>query len=476
MARVYLEKYRKKRDFERTREPRGGQARPKKLTRVEPGLGFVVQKHDARHLHYDFRLELDGALLSWAVPRGPSLDPAVKRLAMEVEPHPLEYADFEGTIPKGEYGGGTVMVWDRGTWQPEGDPRQALAKGHLTFSLFGRRLRGAWHLVRTKRPPEGERSGREGKGWLLFKSRDAEARQGDTLLDEETTSALTGRSLGQIQRGEPRVTQPSAKPASLPETLSPELATLVDVAPAGDGWVHEINLDGYRILARLEHGNVQLLTRNGQDWTDRLRWLADALQKLKVKTAFIDGELVALDEKGISNFQRLQNALSGPGDDSLVYYAFDVVHFVKTTGGKGLHVCIPIAPDLDWEQAKDFTERLAAAMTQSAPELYVATVSKAKRKGKIFIDYLRNGRGATFIAPYSTRARENAPLAVPLEWDELSPRLPPDHFTLRNVAKRLTRLRVDPFERLAQLKQRLRPESVDTPISPKTSPRKGKRP
>src|SRR5688572_12164886 len=203
-----LEKYRKKRDFGRTQEPRGTRARAKKVARPAPGLGFVVQKHDARNLHYDFRLELDGALLSWAVPKGPSLDPAVKRLAMEVEPHPLEYADFEGTIPKGEYGGGTVMVWDRGTWKPEGDPRQALAKGHLAFSLFGRRLRGAWHLVRTKRAPEGERAGHEGKGWLLFKSRDAEARQGDTLLDEETTSALTGRSLGQIQRGEPGVTQP----------------------------------------------------------------------------------------------------------------------------------------------------------------------------------------------------------------------------------------------------------------------------
>ncbi len=723
-----LTKYRKKRDFERTQEPRGTRARAKKVAEPAPAFGFVVQKHDAR-------------------------------------------------------------------------------------------------------------ASSEGKGWHLFKSRDAEARQRDTLLDEETTSALTERSLGQIQRGDPEVTQPFAKPATLPKTLSPELATLVDVAPAGDAWVHEIKLDGYRILARLEHGEVQLLTRNGHDWTDRLRWLAKALQKLKVQTAFIDGELVALDERGISNFQQLQNALSGQGHDSLVYYAFDLMHldgqelaplplverkarlrqllerdaddvgqtlrlsahivgsgpdffdsacklglegtiakradspyrggrgrdwlkikctrrqefaivgftepagsrshlgalllgvaeqgelryagrvgtgfseaslrelqaklaplsttksalvnpprgadargvhwvepvlvaevgfsemtgegmlrhprfyglredkqgheakldkptrveagptrgypltnpdkvlypeqgitkrelleyyglvaermlphvrnrpltlvrcpdghhkscffqkhpgagappglrsidirekdgkapysviddaeglfglvqlgaleihtwgsraddfehpdilvfdldpdpavdyqqviaaalslrkifeqakletFVKTTGGKGLHVCVPIAPELDWEQAKDFTGRLASAMAQSAPQLYVATASKAKRKGKIFVDYLRNGRGATFIAPYSTRARENAPLAIPLEWDELSPRLPPNHFTLRNVAKRLTRLRADPFARLAQLEQRLRPESVDTPPPPKTSPRKGK--
>src|SRR5690349_7777737 len=162
------------RDFAKTREPRGGAG--KRLPRAAAALSFVVQKHDARNLHFDFRLELDGALLSWAVPKGPSLDPSVKRLAMEVEPHPLEYGEFEGTIPKGEYGGGTVMVWDRGTWTPEGDPRQALSKGHLAFSLHGRKLRGAWHLVRTKRAADGARAGQEGKGWLLFKSRDAEAR------------------------------------------------------------------------------------------------------------------------------------------------------------------------------------------------------------------------------------------------------------------------------------------------------------
>src|SRR3954469_8392321 len=167
-----LAKYRKMRDFEHTREPPGESGR-RKVLKPAAGLSFVVQKHDARNLHYDFRLELDGVLLSWAVPKGPSLDPQVKRLAMEVEPHPLEYGGFEGTIPKGEYGGGTVMVWDRGTWTPEGDARLALAKGHLSFSLQGEKLKGAWHLVRTRRAADGVGSGaKQGKAWLLFKSRD----------------------------------------------------------------------------------------------------------------------------------------------------------------------------------------------------------------------------------------------------------------------------------------------------------------
>jgi len=287
-----LAKYRQMRDFKRTREPHGsGDKRGKKLARKTAGLSFVVQKHDARNLHYDFRLELDGVLLSWAVPKGPSLDPSVKRLAMEVEPHPLEYGGFEGTIPKDEYGGGTVMVWDRGTWTPEGDVHEALAKGHLSFSLDGQKLKGAWHLVRTQRLADDQHGNKQGKGWLLFKSRDGAARAQDTLLDDEPNSALSGRDLTQIARAEgehdpapdsgkrkgkakitaktkpKKVTKRGA--AKLPATVSPELATLVDSAPTGDDWVHEIKLDGYRILARVEHGTVTLLTRNGKDWTER---------------------------------------------------------------------------------------------------------------------------------------------------------------------------------------------------------------
>jgi bifunctional non-homologous end joining protein LigD len=838
-----LAKYRQMRDFSRTQEPRGDGKKPPK---AEQALSFVVQKHAARNLHYDFRLELSGVLLSWAVPKGPSLDPSVKRLAMEVEPHPLEYGGFEGTIPKGEYGGGTVMVWDRGTWCCDGDPHRALAKGHLSFSMFGEKLKGAWHLVRTGRVADDHHGNKTGKAWLLFKSRDAHARDDDSLLNEEPNSALTGRNLEQIARAEGESgggggeepapeSRPRRKPArkaakkarvALPSKIAPELATLVDAAPEGNDWVHEIKLDGYRVLARIEHGEVALLTRNGKDWTERMPTLRAALEKLDVETAIIDGELVALNAQGISQFQTLQASLNAESDAALVYYAFDLLHldgddttslpllerksrlceliarsekavkgvvrysahvvgggptffanarkaglegtiakragssyrggrgrdwlkiksgqdqefaivgytepsgsrahfgalllaskrdgkltyagrvgtgfsaaslaelhrklarlerkapalaqpptgadargvtwvepklvaeiaftemtsdgllrhptfkglrddkpardvqldrpeqleakpatapapvakstyvitnpdkvlypeqgitkqelldyyslvadrmlphvanrpltlvrcpngqgkpcffqkhpgrgtppglrsipirekegkaaysviddatglfglvqlgaleihtwgsraddfehpdilvfdldpdasldyaavipgahairevfehaglqtFVKTTGGKGLHVCVPIVAHLGWDEVKAFTGHVAQALAERSPQLYVATQSKARRVGKIFIDYLRNGRGATFIAPYSTRARENAPLAVPLEWDELSPKLPPNHFTLRNVRRRLEQLKVDPFARMLQLQQRL---------------------
>src|SRR5690349_1453616 len=207
------------RDFAKTREPRGGAG--KRLPRAAAALSFVVQKHDARNLHFDFRLELDGVLLSWAVPKGPSLDPSVKRLAMEVEPHPLEYGGFEGTIPKGEYGGGTVMVWDRGSWEPQGDAAAGYAKGHLVFTLHGDKLHGDWHLVRTARGSgRGNGSSKEGKGWLLFKSRDEFAQPGEeTLVEAEPNSVLSGRTLQEIEQGakakvaDKRTQTSAAKPA-----------------------------------------------------------------------------------------------------------------------------------------------------------------------------------------------------------------------------------------------------------------------
>ncbi len=798
-----LAKYRSMRDFSRTEEPRGKGSRPKRLAVAkEAGLSFVIQKHAARRLHYDFRLELNGELLSWAVPKGPSENPAEKRLAVEVEPHPLEYGKFEGTIPKGEYGAGTVEIWDRGTWKPEGDARLALRKGHLKFSLAGERLRGTWHLVRTRGTGKG---GGDEKSWLLFKSPHDVA--------EPAPPARKPRAVAKASRD------------PLPDVVEPELATLVDEAPDGDDWVHEIKLDGYRLLVRIDGGEVTLLTRSGKDWTDKFPTLRAACEELALDSGIIDGELVALDDKGVSQFQALQGALSDGSDASLVYYAFDLLHdgqdlrekpllerksrlrellerhaaslegrirfsahvvgqgpaffenagklglegtiakrgsapyrggrgrdwlkiktskrqelvivgytspagsrqhlgalllgvhegkqlryagkvgtgfsaatlrdlhqrlkplaaeeppvvnpprgadgrgahwvepklvaevvftevtsdgmlrhprfialredkparevklelpaptgpgvkqtaktypitnptkvlypedgitkrelldyyalvadrmlphvgnrpltlvrcpngydkqrffqkhpsaakvdglrsiairekegkapysvldderglfalvqlaaleihtwgsraddfehadtlvfdldpdeqvdykavidaartvrhifesaklesFVKTTGGKGLHVCVPIAPKLEWDAVKDFTGRVAEAMAKSSPELYVATQSKAKRRGKTFIDYLRNGRGATFIAPYSTRAREGAPIAVPLEWDELSTKLPPNHFTVRNIEQRLAKLASDPFARLATLPQALEPQGV----------------
>ncbi|HSU39149.1 MAG TPA: DNA ligase D [Polyangiaceae bacterium] len=825
-----LAKYRKMRDFSRTAEPRGEPAKGRKpATRKAPKqLSFVIQRHEARRLHYDFRLELGGVLLSWAVPKGPSLNPADKRLAVETEPHPLEYGKFEGTIPKGEYGAGNVTIWDHGTWEPEGDAARDFERGRLTFKLHGEKLNGSWHLVRTRTRD----SAKDEKNWLLMKSRDEFADAGD--------GAPRGGS-GRKDDGEPKSAprqRASAAPARRRKTsttiehVEPELATLVSAAPEGDAWVHELKFDGYRLLARVAGGDVGLFTRHGHDWSERMPALVRALSRIEVD-AWLDGEVVVLDERGVSNFQRLQNSLSEGQAGPLVFYVFDLleldgtdyrneplterkrvlaelwkrlppdvkrtlrlsdhvvgkgpeffeqacklgvegivskradapyrsgrgrdwlkvkclkrqefaivgytepsgsrshlgalliavngphgfryagrvgtgftaaslaelhralaplardkppdlenaprgadargVHwvepklaaevaftemtedgvlrhpsfqglredksaaeareerpadvsearpaprgaraprraktndyplsnpdkilypeqgitkrelldyyalvaermlphvkdrpltlvrcpngydkpcffqkhpgegvpakvrsvpieekggatqysviddveglfglvqlgaleihtwgshaddaehpdivvfdldpdpdvdfgevcraaqelrrvfeaakletFVKTAGGKGLHVCLPIAPELTWREAKDFTQRIAEEFVRRSPDKFVATVSKSKRRGKIFIDYLRNGRGATFVAPYSTRARKNAPIATPLEWDELGPKLKPDGFTLRNIAQRLAKQRHDPFERMAQTTQSLR--------------------
>jgi bifunctional non-homologous end joining protein LigD len=850
--RAALTKYRKMRDFSRTAEPRGGAgaARAPKQKRA-PELTFVVQRHDARRLHYDFRLELDGVLLSWAVPKGPSLDPHDKRLAVETEPHPLEYAEFEGTIAKGEYGAGTVEIWDHGSWKPEGDPRKDYERGRLSFELFGEKLHGAFHLVRTNGMGGSRKEADAKKNWLLMKANDEFAREGDGAVDAVPAASKT-RAAKPSRARSPKNTPKRAKAAALePAMLEPELATLVSEAPEGDEWVHELKFDGYRLVAVLEQGNVRLLTRHGNDWTERMPALARALGRL-MRDAVLDGEVVVLDEHGVSNFQRLQNSLSAGSSAELVYYAFDLlfldgedrrslplverkralaelwksvpasaravlrtsdhvvgqgaaffrtacdlgaegivskrggapyragrgrdwlkvkclkrqefvivgftepggsrshfgalllavrgergfvyagrvgtgfteaslgelrraleplgtkrelelenaprgahargVHwvepklvaevaftgftedgllrhptfqglrddkrpdevraereedapaparkstattrqsatparqsattarqsaaapalrpaaapeypltradkvlypeqgitkrelldyyalvaermlphvagrpltlvrcpngyakpcffqkhpgkgtpdevrsvplaekngtepysvvddaaglyglvqlgaleihtwgshaadpehpdlvvfdldpdpsvefgrvcdsarelralfasarlesFVKTTGGKGLHVCLPIAPELSWQEVSDFSRRIAEAMVRQAPDRYVATASKAKRRGKIFIDFLRNTRGATFVAPYSTRARTGAPIAVPLAWEELDAELEPTRFTLRTVRPRLEL--PDPFARMPALRQSLR--------------------
>ncbi len=848
-----LAKYRKMRDFAKTSEPSGARGKKKRKS----GFSYVIQKHDASHLHYDFRLELNGVLLSWAVPKGPSLDPSVKRLAMQTEDHPLDYGGFEGTIPEGAYGGGTVMVWDRGTWEPEGDPEQGYAKGHLAFRLHGEKLTGGWHLVRTRSRDQ------KGNPWLLFKARDEAARSGDTsLLEKQSKSVLSGRDLKAIaarkkapaktksvavrkQAATPRArkqtkaptarkpgkkrTIAGAKPGPMPRQIEPELATLVTDTPPGDSFLHEVKFDGYRVIACVERGEARLLTRRGEDWTHRMPSLASALEQLKVESAILDGEFVALDAKGSSDFQLLQNSFSGKSSAPLAYYAFDLLYldgldlrplpllarkeqlkalldelpkgeqvlrysehtvgngaqffeaaaklglegvvskradssyrsgrgkdwqkskglarqefvivgftepgggrshlgalllgthragkvqysgrvgtgfserslkelrsalapleithpkldnvpkgaevrgvhwvkpklvaevaytgithdgllrhptfkglrqdkparevvleqprsvasrankkparagaapstgtaelshpdrvlypeleltkrelaeyydlvadvmlphvlqrpltllrcpegrskqcffqkhpsdslaegltrvkvpssdgqdeyaaledarglralvqmsalevhiwgaltsdadhpdrlvfdldpdagldfeavvaaahatrglldelglksWVKTTGGKGLHVTVPITPRADWDEAKAFCRAVAEELTRRDPERYVATMSKAKRRGKIFIDYLRNGRGATFIAPYSPRAREGAGIAMPIEWDELTPKLKPEIFSIRSAQKYLAKRKADPFASLLKARQKL---------------------
>ncbi len=321
-----LTTYRKKRRFTATPEPRGQVGKRAARGRV---LQFVIQKHDATRLHYDFRLELDGVMKSWAVPKGPSLDPAVKRMAVHVEDHPLEYNKFEGVIPKGEYGGGPVLLWDRGTWIPEEDPRQGYRDGTLKFRLEGKKLHGSWVLVRTR--------GLQGKKeqWLLIKQRDEAARPGAAtdVVTALPRSVASGRTIEEIGTSFHRKTRPGAaepKPsegrrAPLPRFVAPELATLVDAAPQGEGWLHEIKYDGYRALCRIAAGKAHIYTRRGNDWTSTFAPIARAAASLPVHDAWLDGEIVVLRPDGLSSFGALQEALSGArGAGEMVYYLFDL--------------------------------------------------------------------------------------------------------------------------------------------------------
>lgn len=336
-----LEDYQRMRDFAATPEP-AGKARPK--SRKSQALQYCIQKHDATRLHYDFRLELDGTLKSWAIPKGPSLDPGVRRLAVHVEDHPLEYATFEGNIPEGHYGAGDVIVWDRGVWTPQGDPHEGYRKGKLKFSLEGEKLAGSWNLVRTQMDGKKEQ-------WFLIKSRDEAAREESEydIVTAEPDSVLSDRTLVPRKRGaKARVAEtppapvkaPAKKrtparrkakvvalegavPAELPEHFKPQLATLVDTVPGGD-WRYEIKFDGYRMLARIDSGEVRLFTRNGHDWTAKMPQQAAALAGLGLESGWLDGEVVVPNEEGTPDFQALQNAFEAGRSGSILYYLFDM--------------------------------------------------------------------------------------------------------------------------------------------------------
>jgi len=301
--------YKKKRDFTKSPEPSDD-------SKTETGsLIFVVQKHKARNLHYDFRLELEGVLKSWAVPKGPSLDPKQKRLAVQVEDHPLEYAGFEGEIPPGQYGAGEVMIWDRGTWEPVEDPVKGMEKGHLKFLLRGKKLQGVWALVQMHFKDEKKEQ------WLLIKDRDEYARP------EEEFNVLEALP-GSVSNDEENITIPEgAKEGVMPRSLAPELATLVDRVPASGGWNYEIKFDGYRILARIEKDDVRLFTRNGKDWTDKLRGLVSEIKELKITSGWLDGEVVMLGKDGMPDFGDLQNAFEQGSTGDIIYYIFDVPYY-----------------------------------------------------------------------------------------------------------------------------------------------------
>lgn len=820
-----LETYHKRRDFKKTSEPKGEILKPKN-SRL-----FVVQKHAASHLHYDFRLELNGVLKSWAVPKGPCLDPNVKRLAMQVEDHPIQYANFEGIIPKGEYGGGSVIVWDNGTWQSEDpNPQAALHNGNLTFSLKGKKLKGSWKLIRDKKEP---------RRWLLFKLKDKHVRNIEEydVTIKKPKSILSNKTVEQVGEAPQKIwtrkhgaqnAAPSLQIGHLnlsigkmPELISPELATLVDEPPAGKEWLHEIKFDGYRLIIIKKKNKTKIFTRNQNDWTDRFTSIATAVNALPIENLILDGEVVVLDADQKPNFQLLQHSLKENKKTKFVYYAFDIIFydkynltnlsllerknilstllktsadkqlnysdhvigsgnevfkkscelglegivskniystysqkrtkdwlkikcikrqefviggftppqgkrkyfgslllgtynkkrellyngnvgtgftetsleniyaqlkkiqsskmpfsqrppqssaaiwvkpelvcevefsewtndnhirhpsfkglrtdkpssqilqekelpvkksgtkkltratnktvitnpdkvlypelkitkadlveyynfieswmlpyvknrpltlvrcpeiykkcfyqkhlneqlpnhlfgvpiiekngsqeeyiylkninglialvqlgvleihpwgssiktvdspdiivfdldpaedvlwkevvsaaklikkylaelkltsFVKSTGGKGLHIVLPIQPKLDWDTIKDFTHSLADFIVQQDPEKYVSTISKKARKGKIFIDYLRNQKGATAIAPYSTRARENATIATPLHWDELTNNIKDATFNIKTIYKRIDNLKKDPWDQFLKIKQKL---------------------
>jgi bifunctional non-homologous end joining protein LigD len=507
-----LAAYRAKRDFTKTSEPAGKASR-------RGGASFVVQKHDASRLHYDFRLELDGVLKSWAVAKGPSLVKGEKRLAVEVEDHPLEYGGFEGTIPDGQYGGGTVLLWDRGTWEPEGDPHEAYEKGRLTFRLDGEKLNGTWHLVRmAKRPRERQPS------WLLIKADDAHARTEDApdILGEAPLSVKTGRSLEEIApkraAKSPAKRKAASKKAPLTKTAKPakpaskaKAAKAGDVQVAGVPLTHpdrvlwedqgltkqelaEFYLDiGEWLLPHLADRPLTLIRCPGgaekKCFVQRHSWagMSDLIHRTTISdnsgtqealtVTDIHG-VIALVQSGVLEMHVWGATLADlERPDRLIFdldpgegvewprviegalavrerlKALGLESLVKTTGGKGLHVVVPLKPKALWKEALGFSRGIAEAMAADEPDRYTTTSVKQEREGRIFIDYLRNNREASAVAPYSTRSRPGAPVATPVAWEELSPDLRPNGFTVENLRKRLSSLKKDPWADIGKVDQ-----------------------
>lgn len=515
-----LERYIAKRSFDLTPEPR---PKGKALSR-SAGPHFVVQKHAARNLHYDFRLEHSGVLWSWSVPKGPSLKTGARRLAVRTEDHPLSYESFEGVIPKGQYGGGTVIVWDRGTWSPDGDASKGLEKGNLTFELNGEKLRGRFHLVRTRaKSPKVE-------NWLLIKGRDAASSDVDMTV-ERPASVLSGRTIEEVAAAPEAVWRtggaavaeqtvaagPTAKRASV--ARASERDDLIDVLkrfPVGfpltnldkelykEGPIRKAELIAYyasvaeRMLPYVIDRPLTLVRcpsgQTGHCFYQKhaTEAVPDAVLRLKIKEGpeaqdymcvrDLNG-LLALAQLGVLEIHTWQcraDKLERPDqfvfdidpDDGLPWdhvarAALEVRErlqligldsFVKTTGGKGLHVVVPVARRHDWETHKAFAHQFVVAMARDSPRLYVTNMAKRVRKGKVFLDYLRNGRGATAVAPYSTRARPHATVATPIAWEELSPgrAFHPETLTLPATIATFSRRAPDPWEAYATVDQRLR--------------------
>jgi bifunctional non-homologous end joining protein LigD len=471
-----LDEYRRKRDFERTGEPRGRRAQAREQ---EEKLQFVVQKHAARSLHYDFRLELDGVLKSWAVPKGPSLVPTERRMAAQTEDHPIEYGGFEGVIPRGEYGAGSVVVWDRGWWEPIGDPRAGLAKGDLSFQLEGEKLRGRWHLVRM-RPRQGER---RKPSWLLIKGRDQEARDASSppITESAPRSVISGRDVGDVARDADRVwssvegeIEPPADAVRVERPEKPETSAAAVREVAGVRLSHpdrvyfpELGITkrelaqyyermAERVLPGLVNRPLSLL-RCPERYTECFyqkranRSIPAIVPRVVVRGgreayAMVKdlASLIALVQVGVLEFHVWGARADRLDRPDLLIFDLDpdpavpwsqlagtaqllrgvleelgLVPFVRSSGGKGLHLVTPIERRSEWDEVKGFAEDVALLLVRAAPDRYTAEVAKAKRRGRIYIDYLRNDREATAIATWSVRARPGAPVAATLHWDEL---------------------------------------------------------
>lgn len=510
-----LVKYRQKRHFTRTPEPKGRQTSTR-------GNSYVVQKHDASHLHYDFRLELGGVLKSWAVPKGPSLDPSIKRLAIHVEDHPVAYGSFEGTIPKGQYGGGTVMLWDHGSWEPIGDPQKGYQAGKLKFILHGQKLRGKWMLLKTKGSTDRRH---QEKSWLLIKEHDEEAVDANEsdVLEKEPLSVTTGRDLNEITQGikakkvrkNPKrssssmrsnatIRQPANedKDYDLPhqtyhgirltspdKILYPEQAlTKLDLAhyylQVADRLLPHIK-DRPLVLVRCPEGRNKecFFQKHPRIGTPKNLRQVPIVEKNKTENYVLvdDAEgLISLAQIGVleihawgSRIDRLEcpdRLIFDLDPDPSVSWSsviesavairdllleLGIRSFVKTTGGKGLHIVLPIQPEVEWDEAKAFCKQVAEFIVSLDETHFTSNMSKASRHGKIFVDYLRNGRGATAVVPYSPRAKAGAPVSCPLTWDELSRCNSSDAYSITNISKRISRLRTNPWQKIAVLHQRL---------------------
>ncbi|WP_034295141.1 non-homologous end-joining DNA ligase [Herbaspirillum sp. RV1423] len=477
-----LARYRGKRDFSVTPEP------PPVKRSSGKTLSYFIQRHHARTLHYDFRLEVDGVLKSWAVPKGPSLDPRDKRLAIQVEDHPYDYGSFEGTIPAHQYGAGEVVLWDRGEWLPLGDPAAGLEKGRLEFELRGAKLSGRWVLVRMSKGDSAK------ENWLLIKENDDAARTGKqamiTELRPESVAPTAGKASAPKGNGAGSAPEPSAQDRT--ETVEGIRLTHPDKMLFADVDLTKLDLAKYYVAVAdwiLPHIQQRPMTmvrcpdgRDGKCFFQRHlgRGAPAAVKKIVVPegegsadymmvndiaglVATVQMDVLELHTWGSKEGKLLQPDRAvfdlDPGPDVPWNKVIDgvrllhsllaeigLVSFLKTSGGKGLHVVLPIVPEHDWDTVRDWSRSVAEHMARVQPDYFIAKMAKSARRGKIFIDYLRNAPGATTVAAYSPRARPGAPVSAPLSWTELRPEIRADSFTVSNVLQRLGSLQRDPWQ------------------------------